>query len=268
MSRRFGIPSYRTVEMTEAGHKRIRQLWQKRSRRTPATAETAGSPPIDRDKFLDRLAQLIFALNLRGQRMHMSMLVLTTGLVFVTYVALVFGQANFLLASQPAPDLGNCGDRPCFRGLIPSGTAWNAALAQFNGDSQILDDADYNEIVLLPTTDNTTLTSIFLEIPSDQTLPLAALLSLYGPPRCIEIYRSHDVVMLHYPALHLLSQVGKTGVLGPDTPIREVVLGGEAVNGAEVPICAGPLPQLVNNQLSRHTWQGFKSLSQYLSEAS
>lgn len=266
MSRRLGITSDRTVEMQGSSYKHVLQLWQKRLLHTPENTSTEGSQTLAPDKTFRYLMPLILALNRRGRIMHISILALVTGFGFFAYVSLFFGQTSVLLAPRKAPDLASCGDRACFRGLIPYETPWSEAIEQFNGHNQILDDAEYAQIVLLPTSDSTTLASILLDISFDQNLPLAAVLSLYGPPTCIEIYRLHGVVMLHYPSLHLMSQVGRTGVLGPDTLVLKVVLGGEPVNEGQVEICDGPLPQIINHQLSRHTWQGFKSISHYFLE--
>ncbi len=206
MSRRLGITSDRTVEMQGSSYKHVLQLWQKRLLHTPANTSTEGSQTLAPDKTFRYLMPLILALNRRGRIMHISILALVTGFGFFAYVSLFFGQTSVLLAPRKAPDLARCGDRACFRGLIPYETPWSEAIEQFNGHNQILDDTEYAQIVLLPTSDSTTLASILLDISFDQNLPLAAVLSLYGPPTCIEIYRLHGVVMLHYPSLHLMSQ--------------------------------------------------------------
>jgi hypothetical protein len=135
---------------------------------------------------------------------------------------------------NPLQPLGfdHCGDRACFRGVIPGVTAWDEVVARFNTSSQLSDQyfivtyPTYSVMFSPDTHDTTRAGDILVILEDEQLANQSALMTLYGAPCDARItYTSFDVPLASMRSPTYLSMGMVHGKrLSPSSPLRQIIL--------------------------------------------
>lgn len=169
--------------------------------------------------------------------------------------------------SELAATIGvtRCADELCFRDLVPDKTTWVELPEELRSGS--LSDWRYGEITATPSADGSRLDTLFFAKPLDADITIGAFLAIFGPPVCVTIYPLAGTYIIHYPMLHLHSQVDEDDRLKPSDPIISIVLGNPDRTDPQVAVCDAAQMRFINRQLLHQPWHGLTGMRQYVASA-
>lgn len=198
---------------------------------------------------------------------RLSLLQVTT-FVCLSITCTCFGVIAY---SRSRPNLNEplefalCEGSPCFLEIVPGQTnrAYaESALNQFTTRVGA-EDASFS---IIPSEDGQLVNAIYIEPAIEENISLTTILSVYGTPACIEIYRPTGRIILHYPAMHVHAQTQFDGNhLSPHTSVRSVVLGNPNPYATQIEPCKRPdldAPGQERATTILH-WSGFSTMRGY-----
>jgi hypothetical protein len=189
--------------------------------------------------------------------------------MFVALVGcmILVGRATATPNGTQSLELGICGDRPCFMGIVPGVTYWTDAIAQLSKyadttGGMIQFAVNGTNVIVMPDYDKVSIINIDARNPVDtfrQNLPTAAsFVDRYGTPCGVTSIGSPYGFSLAYP--YMLASLGtETNFISPDSPVIELqVLDPKITFEAPPNLCASN-----DEGYTVIPWLGFTSIARY-----